>query len=85
MCGNSYGICSNLRDTLQLEQERPHQQQKRDEARNRVAWQAHEMSLARLSINTSVSKGLARLDGDLPQVEMPQRFHRGFDVVFFPH
>ena len=36
-------------------------------------------------LHPAVGEGLARLDGDLPQIKATQGLHSGLDVVFFAH
>src|SRR5688572_23032010 len=79
MGGERYGFRSKLMRALQLEDKGPNQQQEGDKTRHRVARQADEMAGA----NLAVSKGLAGLDGDLPERQFAQRLHGRLDMVFF--
>nr|GEU28576.1 hypothetical protein [Tanacetum cinerariifolium] len=66
---------------LQAQDERPHEHQKGDKARHRIAGQAHEKRRAHLAKR----QRLARLDGDLPHGEPAFRFHGRLDMVFLAH
>jgi hypothetical protein len=66
-------LIGDIRHALQLQQEGPHQQQEGDEAGHRVARQADEVRLP----HAPIGKGLAGLDGDLPQVQRAERCTAG--------
>eukprot|EP01022_Parablepharisma_sp_SALTPOND_P029697 TRINITY_DN743_c1_g3_i1.p1 TRINITY_DN743_c1_g3~~TRINITY_DN743_c1_g3_i1.p1 ORF type:complete len:1024 (-),score=374.04 TRINITY_DN743_c1_g3_i1:652-3723(-) len=74
---------------LEAQQEGSHEQQEGHEGRYRIARQAHEEGFAlpciRAASHLAEGQRLARLHGDLPQVDAPFGFHGRLDVVFLAH